>query len=124
MFLTRALVMLRFVFYRKRTRGFQSRMQRADHFKKHRKRLGIPPGFVYEVLYERIADDFISSPLNSSSDEFTRQRNADLVRFDRVRDLLGIKNGMAFIKSYYRPDPAIHKYPTNWDYYLREKANA
>ena len=116
-------LILRFAFYRMRTSGFKSRTHRADHFEKHRRRLSIPPGLLYEVLYERMADDFLSERLNGTSDEFTRRWNLDVVRFDRRRDVLACRTGgIVFVKSCYRPDPLVHGFPTNWDYYLSEKA--
>jgi hypothetical protein len=103
-------------------------MERADHFKKHRKRLGIPGGFVFEIVYERIADQFLGSPLNSDSEEFTRihgaTRNGDVVRYDKRRDVFGIKDRAVRIKTYYRPDPAKHLQGNNYSYYVFERGRA
>ena len=122
--LMRGVTTLRFVFYRKRTLGFASRIHRADHFQRHRRRLGIPPGLLYEVIYEKMADVFIGNPLGPRSDEFSRRWNGDVVRYDKKADVFAIKTTRAVIKTYYRPDPAVHGLPTNWDYYLSEKAKA
>lgn len=122
--LLRGVTLLRFLLYAKRSRGFKSRTHRADHFGKHRKRLDIPGGLLYEVIYERMADDFIESKLNKDSDEFARRRNGDVVRYDSRADLLGIKGSQVFIKTYFRPDPAVHGFANNLAYYFSERANA
>jgi hypothetical protein len=120
----RGIILLRFLLYAKRTGGFRSRIERADHFTKHRKRLRIPGGFVYEIIYERMADRFLGNPLDMNCEEFTRLRNGDKVRYDKKSDVFGIKDHAIRIKTYFCPNPAVHLQGTNHAYYLFEKGRA
>lgn len=119
------IVVLRFLLYPQRTKGFKTRLHRSDHFTKHRERLRLPGGWLYEVVYERMADDFVTRRIaGRNQDEFTRRWNGDVVRYDLNRNVLGIRDRAMFIKTHYRLDPSVHGFPTNLDYYLSEKGKA
>jgi hypothetical protein len=104
------------------THGFKSRLHRADHFKKHRQKLRIPDGALYERVYERIADRFLGRPLSASSQEFIRPWNNDLVRYDAKHEVVGILDSSVYIKTYFRPHPADHGFASNMSYFNSEKA--
>jgi filamentous hemagglutinin len=71
--------------------------------------------------YEALADAFLQNPCPVSAVQFVRS-NGDLVRYDQAADLFAILRKDRFIKTFFRPDPAIHGEPTNLDYYFREEA--
>jgi pyocin large subunit-like protein len=43
--------------------------------------------------------------------------NGDMVRFDPATDAFGVVMPDGTIRTYYKPDPAVHGYPRNLDYY-------
>lgn len=116
-------MLLRFCLFRDRyTLGFKSPLHRADHFKRHRTRLQIPDGKLYERIYERIADRFLGLPKSSNAVEFSRPWNDDLFRYDKKRNVMGILDRNTYIKTYFRPDPSKHGLATNMDYFNSERA--
>ena len=121
--LLRRITLLRFfLLTTHHTRGFKSRLHRADHFKKHRQRLRLPEGELYERIYERIADGFLGRPLNPTSQEFVRPWNNDLFRYDIKHDVVGLMDRNIYIKTYFRPHPSEHGFATNRAYFDSERA--
>lgn len=100
------------------TRGFRSALHRSDHFQVH----GVGLGLIGEDDYEAFADWFLRQPRPAGVEEFIRQRNGDLVRYDEAGNVFAILARDRFIKTCYRPDPSVHGERTNLDYYLKEKA--
>jgi hypothetical protein len=47
----------------------------------------------------------------------TIRPNGDVVRYDPTTDEFGVVNADGTIRTYYKPDPAVHGYPTNLDYF-------
>jgi pyocin large subunit-like protein len=101
------------------TRGFRSTLHRSDHYTAHGARLGVATESEYEALA-----DAIFGPPDSSTRQFIRPWNGDLVRYDEAREVFGIMDRDGFIKTCYRPDPLVHGEATNLDYYLSEEAKA
>jgi len=68
------------------TRGFKSRLDRAEHFSLHGARLGLAS----EDDYEAFADRFMQSPCPPSAVQFLRVRNGDIGRYDETEDVFAI----------------------------------
>ncbi|MEK7510081.1 MAG: peptidoglycan-binding protein [Patescibacteria group bacterium] len=85
----------------------------SQHFKDHGARLGVQS----EVEYEWLGKMFMNRSAGGTLLTKTRA-NGDIIRFDTVTEHFGIKAADGRIKTFYKPDPAIHGYPTNYDYFL------
>jgi RHS repeat-associated protein len=93
--------------------SFANSAKLLDHFERH----GSDFGASTAVEYETMASDFLTGDLQSGVLEGTRP-NGDVVRFNPTTDEFGvIKSDGLTIKTYYKPDPAVHGYPTNLDYF-------
>jgi len=97
------------------TRGFVYPADRARHYARH----GGDFGATNEMEYEEQADIFLGAPKSITSLESIRG-NGDRVRYDPATEEFGVlaKNGR--IKSYFRPDPAVHGLKTNLHYFWRQ----
>ena len=74
-----------------------------------------------ESEYEDLAASFLSNQNNTDILELTRPANDDIVRFNPETDEFGILSSDGHIVTYYKPDPRIHGYPTNLDYFYAQK---
>lgn len=93
-------------------RGFNPSLL-SDHFSRHGARLGAQS----ELEYELLAKVFLNRPAGGTV--LTRTRaNREVVRFDTVTEHFGVKAPNGTIETLYKPDPAIHGYQTNLDYFL------
>jgi filamentous hemagglutinin len=61
------------------------------------------------------AEAFLTGPKVGGVLEKVRP-NGDIVRYNPVTDGFGVASPTA-IRTYYKPDPAVHGYPTNLDYF-------
>ena len=95
---------------------FRTSEQRRKHFRKH----GAKFGAVSAIQYEEFASNFLTAALNSHSEDCARRQNNDYIRFDSGNNVIGIISFDGFIKTYFKPDPAVHGFSTNRDYYLCE----
>jgi pyocin large subunit-like protein len=43
--------------------------------------------------------------------------NGDIVRFNPVTNEFGVARADGVIRTYFKPDPAVHGFPTNLDYF-------
>jgi hypothetical protein len=91
---------------------FVDQVRLDDHFNRH----GADFGATSSAQYQRMADDFLTGPRNSSTLEITRT-NGDVVRYDPTTDAFGVVSSNGSIRTYYVPDPNVHGYPTNLDYF-------
>lgn len=81
------------------------------HFKDH----GADFGAENAVDYVRQAHQFLQNP---PAGTLTRTRaNGDVVRFDPATDSFGVMDSAGAPRTFYKPDPAVHGYPTNLDYF-------
>ena len=65
--------------------------------------------------YVRQAQDFLRNPPGSA---LSRVRpNGDVVRFDPTTDTFGVMDANGAPRTMFKPDPAVHGYPTNLDYF-------
>jgi filamentous hemagglutinin len=92
--------------------GFASDAQRQDHFDRH----GSDFGAATPEEYERQADDFLNGPRGDEVLEKVRP-NGDIVRYNPTTDEFGVTRADGTIRTYFKPDPAVHPYPTNLDYF-------
>ena len=83
-----------------------------DHFERH----GDDFGAQSAQEYERMADDFLTGPLRPGVQEKHRS-NGDVVRFDAQTDEFGVVSGDGVIRTYYKPDPAVHGRTDNQEYF-------
>jgi hypothetical protein len=73
------------------------------------------PRALNALKYVQEAHDFLHNP---PSGALTKTRtNGDTVVFDPSTDRFGVMNASGAPKTYFIPDPAVHGYPTNLDYY-------
>jgi len=91
---------------------FGSQEKLIDHFKRH----GSDFGAKSPAEYEQQASAFLTGPLPTGAFEKTRP-NGDLVRYNPATEEFGVLSKDGVIRTYFKPDPAIHGYPTNLDYY-------
>jgi pyocin large subunit-like protein len=85
-----------------------------DHFARH----GADFGASTPAEYEAMADRFLTGDLTEGGLEATRPNSGDLGRFNPATDEFGVlKSDGLTIKTYYKPDPAVHGFPTNLDYF-------
>jgi RHS repeat-associated protein len=96
-------------------RGFASQRLRDSHFQDH----GSDFGAKTAQEYEQQADRFLNGP----RDQWTLQgvrANGDIVRYNDVTQEFGVVKPDGTIRTYYHPDPAIHEYPSNLDYFYAQ----
>ena len=86
-----------------------------NHFTRHGADFGAQTPLEYELLAKR----FLNQPLGENVVAKTRLANdpGDVVRFNKVTDAYGVKAEDGRIKTFFKPDPAEHGYPTNLDYF-------
>lgn len=66
--------------------------------------------------YQQQADNFLTSPKKQGVLQKTRA-NGDIVRYNPKTEEFGVVSKDGAIRTYYEPDPSIHGYPTNLDYF-------
>ncbi|WP_157732596.1 polymorphic toxin-type HINT domain-containing protein [Cellulomonas sp. PSBB021] len=73
------------------------------------------PGINNSLEYVADAQSFLRSP---PSGTLTRLRtNGDVVRYNPGSNTFGVMDSSGAPRTYFRPDPAQHGYPTNLDYF-------
>jgi hypothetical protein len=83
-----------------------------DHFGRH----GSDFGARTPAEYTHQADTFLNGPRASTTRERVRP-GGDRVRYNEATEEFGVVRPDGTIRTYYRPDPARHGYPTNLDYF-------
>jgi filamentous hemagglutinin len=91
---------------------FASPHQLLDHFNRH----GADFGVLSASEYEREADGFLNGSLRTGVLQKNRV-NGDIVRYDPSTEAFGVVKTDGTIRTYYKPDPAVHGHPTNLDYF-------
>ena len=96
--------------------------QLAIHYRKH----GPEFGPISRKAYLQRARMF----LKQKADGYWVQENirgsawgvfaSDRVRFDITTEEFGIVDALGYIRTYFIPDPAVHAYPTNYDYFVSQ----
>ncbi|WP_430733403.1 hypothetical protein [Ectothiorhodospira lacustris] len=81
------------------------------HFKDH----GADFGAKNAVDYVRKAEHFLHNP---TAGVLSKTRaNGDVVRFDPATNAFGVMDKTGAPRTFFKPDPAKHGYPTNLDYF-------
>jgi len=75
-----------------------------------------------EAEYEALADTFLGGPNDPNTLECIRRRDGALLRYNPVTNEYGVLRKNGIIKTYFKPDVARHKKPTNFDYFIEECA--
>ncbi len=94
----------------------------AIHYRKH----GIEFGPISQKAYLQHARSFLKQKANGYWVQENRRGSAwgafsgDRVRFDITTEEFGVVSYFGFIRTYYIPNPIIHSYPTNYDYFLSQ----
>jgi len=102
------------------TARFSSEDLLDGHFEDH----GSDFGATTTSEYEQQASDFLTNPENPDILEFSRVRGyraGDTVRFNPETDEFGVISPDGTIRTYYRPNPNLHGFATNLDYFNSEK---
>ncbi|CAB4924327.1 unannotated protein [freshwater metagenome] len=86
-----------------------------DHFARHGGDFGAPTASAYVDL----ADDFYASR-GQYLTKTTGGPNPVTRVYDPASNTFGSYNADGSIKTFYKPDPAVHGYATNWDYWLAQ----
>jgi filamentous hemagglutinin len=94
---------------------FGSERQLNDHFNRHGSDFGARTAAEYEAQASR----FLSGPRSSRVLESVRT-NGDIVRYDPVTEEFGVLRKDGTIRTYYKPDPSVHGYPSNLDYFMHQ----
>ncbi len=93
--------------------------KRYDHFEIHLDEFDPPPQDEFD--YEEMADGFLGGTCDGIAvRECVRESNRDVLRYNVVTDEFGILCQCGIIVTYCIPNPRIHGYPTNMDYYIAE----
>jgi RHS repeat-associated protein len=92
--------------------GFASDALLQSHFEDH----GSDFGATTAAEYAQQADTFLNGPLESGALEKIRP-NGDIVRYNPASEEFGVATADGTIRTYFKPDPAIHGLPSNLDYF-------
>ncbi|MEC5217622.1 hypothetical protein RCH09_002582 [Actimicrobium sp. GrIS 1.19] len=94
----------------------QSSVQNAErHFKDH----GADFGAKTPTDYILKAQEFLQNPPPGTLSK--TRANGDILRFDPATDAFAIMDKSGAPRTFYKPDPAVHGYPTNLDYFNAQK---
>jgi len=84
------------------------------HFQDH----GADFGAVNAIDYVRQALSFLHNPPVGT---LTRVRsNGDVVRYNPTTNTFGVMNASGEPRTFFKPDPAVHGYPSNLDYFYAQ----
>jgi hypothetical protein len=91
---------------------FADEAKLQDHFARH----GGDFGATTASEYQSQADTFLTGPKDPGVLEKIRV-NGDIIRYNATTDEFGVISGNGNIKTYYKPDPAVHGRNSNLDYF-------
>jgi filamentous hemagglutinin len=94
------------------TGKFADDAKRAAHFARH----GTDFGASTEADYEAQASRFLYGPLAPNTLQKLRSAG-DIVRFNPTTGEFRLGTPSGTIRTYYKPDPAVHGLPSNLDYF-------
>jgi len=91
---------------------FADEAKLQDHFQRH----GSDFGAKTSVVYQQKADKFLtgSKPIGVLE---KKRANGDKVRYNPFTDEFGVVSKNGVIRTYCKPDPNVHGYATNLDYF-------
>ena len=91
---------------------FADQAKLDDHFARH----GSDFGAKTTLEYQAQADRFLTASKPAGVLEKTRP-NGDVVRYNPSTDEFGVVSSGGSIRTYYKPDPAVHGRESNLDYF-------
>jgi len=94
--------------------GFISRVEREDHFQVHE--LDFNPPFASAGEYEAGGIAFLTATATNTIMECMR-RNGDTIRYDLSTNEFAICDRDGVLRTYYKPDPSIHRQKDNIAYF-------
>jgi hypothetical protein len=92
---------------------FADSVKLQQHYADH----GTDFGAKSAAEYELQANRFLNDPKPPGVLEKTRPGSGDIVRYNPTTQEFGVVKPDGTIRTYYKPDPAIHGKPTNLDYF-------
>jgi len=92
---------------------FASAQGLADHFLKHKSAF---VGIFSEADYLARAESFLFGAMSSTAVECVRP-NGGRARYDPASEEYGTVRPDGLIGTYFVPDPAVHGFPSNLDYF-------
>jgi hypothetical protein len=92
--------------------AFADQVKLEDHFARHGRDFGARSATEYQTM----ANGFLTDPLPVGVLEKTRS-NGDVVRYNPTTEQFGIVTNNGAIRTYYKPDPAVHGKGSNLDYF-------
>jgi pyocin large subunit-like protein len=98
------------------TLGYPTAATLTEKFTKHGRDLGLAT----EQEYLDAADTFLGGPLDATATWECRRRNGDLIRYNEATGEFGVLGTNRVIKTYFIPDPAVHRKPNNLEYFRAE----
>jgi filamentous hemagglutinin len=93
---------------------FNTVNDRFDHWDRHHAEFEPPP--CSEANYETLADAFLTGPMRATMLECRRQ-DGRRCRYDRATNEYGVLAADGCMVTYFKPNPAIHREPTNEAYF-------
>ena len=95
--------------------GFKSPAHLRRHCLDHMREVGASTC----VEYLAFATNFMTKPKTGTMHEYTRSKG-DCLRYDESTQEFGLISNSGVLRSYFKPNPAIHGLPSNLDYFGRE----
>lgn len=83
-----------------------------EHFQKH----GGACGAANVAVYGAMAKTFLTGPLAVGTLE-KKRGNGDAIRYNPNTEEFGVISTAGVVRTYFIPNPAVHGYPTNLDYF-------
>jgi len=96
--------------------GFADDGDKADHFQRHGREFPAAS----EDEYERMAKEFLNAAPSATTVDCIRRGNGDMIRFDKVTQAFAVLRSDGVIKTFFKPDPAWHGFPSNLRYFQVE----
>jgi pyocin large subunit-like protein len=93
-------------------RQFADAAKLLDHYTRH----GADFGATSAAQYEAMADTFLNGPRGTGVLQKILT-NGDIVRYDPATQAFSLVKADGTLRTHYKPDPAVHGYPTNLDYF-------
>jgi RHS repeat-associated protein len=95
-------------------RGWSPARNAYEHWKKHRS--DYPSNVTNSVQFVEWTKDFIRNPPKTAYKK-TRTRDGAIIVYDPPTELFAVAQSNGTPRTIYRPDPSIHGYTTNKDYF-------
>lgn len=85
------------------------------HFQKHQAKFGVNNS----AQYEKQAMDFLTSTREEDW-VLTGPRTGAIFKFNRETNEFAVVSSQGILETYFIPDPAVHGYSSNLEYFLRQ----